>query len=313
MLDLKLIQHAITLAQHRNFARAAEQLGISQPTLSRNIAGLEAALGVRLFDRGQGGVLVTEFGKLLVANGQRLVDGAVELKREITLLQGLEIGELVLGAGPYPLEISVGPTLARLLDTHPGLHIEVQSLDWRALPQAVLAGKLDLGVVELSVLEEEPRLQTEPLPMHAGVFYCRGGHPLLDTPKPSLAQVFAFPYVGNRLPPRVAQAFMRIMPGGRIDKATGDFVPPIAVGSVRTARDIVLHSNALSVAMPALIADELMDGRLAVIDFHPPWLVSNYGFIYLRNRSLSPAARAFMEEMRKVEAEIAAAGKAAAG
>jgi len=41
-----------------------------------------------------------------------------------------------------------------------------------------------------------------------------------------------------------------------------------------------------------------------VLDFHPPWLVSGYGFLYLRNRTLSPSALAFIAEMRAVEAVI---------
>ena len=307
MLDLKLIHHAIALAQHRNFARTAEWLGISQPTLSRNIANLEASLGVRLFDRRTDGLEPTEFGKLLVLQGQELVQSADDLEREIKLLQGLEIGELVVGAGPYALEISVGSALARLLGKYPGLSIEVEGLDWRSIPQYVLAGKLDIGVVELTSLEEDPRLETEKLPAHKGVLYCRGGHPLLEKSAPALEEVFAYPYVGTRLAPRFAAAFMRMVSTGHIDKNTGDYVPPITLSSIRAACDVVMNSDAISAASRRQIADELADGRLGVVGFHPPWLVSNYGFVYLRNRSLSPAALAFMAEMRAVEAEIAAA------
>lgn len=306
MLDLKLIHHAIVLAQHRHFARTAEQLGISQPTLSRNIANLEAALGVRLFDRGQDGVSATDFGKLLILQGQDLVKSAQALEREIKLLQGLEVGELLIGAGPYPLEISMGPTLARLMAKYPGLRVEVDSSAWHTLPHDVLEGRLDLAVMELSLAENEPRLQTEKLPPHPGVFYCRGGHPLAGRRQLDFVDIFAFPYVGARLPPRLAQSFQHIIPAGNIDKATGDFVPPVTTSSLRMAREIVLHSDAISIGVRSQIAGELADGGLAVIDFHPPWLVSNYGFVYLRNRSLSPAALAFMEEMRAVEAEISA-------
>jgi len=304
MLDLKLIHHAIALAQHRNFARTAELLGISQPTLSRNIANLEAALGVRLFDRRQDGASATDFGKLLISQGQDLVKNAQALEREIKLRQGLEVGELLIGVGPYPLEISIGPALARLMSKYPGLRVEVDASDLHTLPADVLEGRLDLGVMEVSLVENEPKLQTEKLPPHRGVFYCRGGHPLAGRRQPDIADIFAFPYVGTRLPPRLAQTFQHILPAGNIDKATGDFVPPITTSSLRIAREIVLHSDAISIGIPSQITGELTDGRLALVDFHPPWLVTNYGFVYLRNRSLSPSALAFMEEMRTVEAEI---------
>lgn len=304
MLDLKLIQHAIALAEHRHFARTAELLGISQPTLSRNIANLEASLGVRLFDRGQDGVAVTEFGKLLVSQGQAVVKSAADLEREIKLLQGMEVGELVVGVAPYPMEISMGRTLARMLTQYPGLRIEVVSLERQTLAQNVLAGNLDLIVVDVNYLEDEPRLQIERLPPHHGVFYCRGGHPLAGRHQPEFQEVFAFPYAGTRMPPRIAQALENIPNSGSIEKTTGDFLPPININSLRTCREIVLQSDAITIGIRSHIAEDVVAGRLAIVDFHPPWLVTNYGFIYARNRTLSPAALTFMEEMRAVEAEI---------
>jgi DNA-binding transcriptional LysR family regulator len=304
MLDLKLIAHAVALAQEGGFSRTAEQLGVSQPTLSRNIANLEAALGVKLFDRRQDGVSPTEFGKVLIAQGKSLVRDAQGLEREIKLLQGLEVGELRIGSAPYPLEISVGRTLARLIAKHPGLKIQLDSPNWPTLHEYVLEGRLDLGVMEVSLVENEPRLETEKLPGHRAVFYCRAGHPLAAKSHPDYADIFAFPYVGTRLPPRLAQAFQHVMPAGSIDRANGHFVPHVSTNSLRLAREIVLLSDAVSIGIRSQLANDIAGGRLAVIDFHPPWLVSNYGFIYLRNRSLSPAALAFMAEMRAVEAEI---------
>ncbi|MBK9703489.1 MAG: LysR family transcriptional regulator [Betaproteobacteria bacterium] len=64
-IELRLLRHAIALGKHRNFARAAEALNLTQPTLSRSIATLEEALGVVLFDRSHKGVTPTPFGRVL--------------------------------------------------------------------------------------------------------------------------------------------------------------------------------------------------------------------------------------------------------
>ena len=72
-LDLRLLESAIALAHHRSYARASKALHVSQPTLSRSIAGLEDSLGVRLFDRGRGGVDPTPFGRLLLERGAALL------------------------------------------------------------------------------------------------------------------------------------------------------------------------------------------------------------------------------------------------
>jgi len=73
--------------------------------------------------------------KLLISRGQDLVRNAQDLEREIMLLRGLEVGVLKLGSGPYPLEVSMGPTLARMMVKHPGLKIERDTPEWKTLPQ----------------------------------------------------------------------------------------------------------------------------------------------------------------------------------
>jgi DNA-binding transcriptional LysR family regulator len=310
MLDLKLVRQAILLAHNRNFIRAAEQLGISQPSLSRNIASLETALKVKLFDRGQDGVTATVFGRLLVAQGEQLLQNADSLEREIKLMRSLEVGDLSLGTGPYPLEISIGPSLGRILEKYPGIKVDMEVLGLPSGREAILSGRLDMVVAEPSGLEDEPKLLIEKLPQHRGVFFCRAGHPLTQKPKPGVEDVFSFPYVGTRLPARIAQAFAHIMPAGRIDKSTGEFIPSVTVKILNTAKEIVVNSNAVSIGIRRQIAKELSGGSLAIVDLHPPWLVTNYGFVYLRTRSLSPAALAFMEEVRSVESELVAAENA---
>ncbi|MBK6454158.1 MAG: LysR family transcriptional regulator, partial [Proteobacteria bacterium] len=94
MIDLRLMRHAIALARYRNFARAARALHVTQPTMSRSIAALERTLGVRLFDRNSRGVQPTEFGRLLLERGRRLLADEADLRREMLLVAGLEAGHL---------------------------------------------------------------------------------------------------------------------------------------------------------------------------------------------------------------------------
>ncbi len=68
-IDIRLIRHVLMLARHRNFARAAEQLHLSQPALSRSIARLEETLGVALFDRTRDGVIPTDYGRIVIERG----------------------------------------------------------------------------------------------------------------------------------------------------------------------------------------------------------------------------------------------------
>lgn len=311
MLDLRLLHQALTLAHHRSFARAAEALHVTQPALSRSIAGLEASVGEKLFNRTTRGVEPTALGGMLLARARTLLDESKEIERDFTLMRGLEIGELRVGMGVYPAEMIVGRAVGSLMKRHPKLRIELLQTDLRALVEAVLARTLDLAVIELTMLDEDPRIATEPLPRHRGFFFCRAGHPLTKLKRPTLDDILAFPFVGTRLPKRVADAFFRSAQGGTADQVSGDYLPPIKVDSVRVARDVVLESDAVGVTPLGLIAEDIDAGRLVALPLQLPWMHTAYGFAYLSDRELSPAAHAFMAQVRSVEAELVAAEQAA--
>ena len=304
MIDLKLLHNALILARYRNFARAAEALDMSQPALSRSISGFEAALGAQLFKRTRTGVEPTAFGERLLTRGSVLLSDASELERELALMQGLEVGLLRIGAGPYPADICVGPTLGRLASQHPNLRVEMHTSDWRTILDDVLTGRLDLAVIETSVADHHPRLRTEALPQHLAALYCRTDHPLAKKTPHVIEEVFAYPFVCPNLPARAAQIFYRMANLGAIDAETGDYLPPIRVDTLSLAKSVVLSSDAVSLAPLCLLEDELRAGRIAILPFNEPWLRTRYGFVFLKDRAMSPASHAFMATAKAVETEL---------
>src|SRR5664279_2439763 len=84
------LRHVVALAEHRSFLRAAESLRITQPALTKSIQVLEATLGVKLFNRHPGGVVLTEFGTLVAEHTRDVLGAEGELVRRIGLLAGLE-------------------------------------------------------------------------------------------------------------------------------------------------------------------------------------------------------------------------------
>jgi hypothetical protein len=113
-IELRLIRHAIAVGQHGNFARAAEALHLTQPSLSRSIASLEDQLGVPLFDRTPKGVTPTPFGRVLLERGETVLRREADLRREIALLAGLETGSLVISAAPYMDEVLIARAIGRM-------------------------------------------------------------------------------------------------------------------------------------------------------------------------------------------------------
>ena len=295
-IDLRQLEHIAALAEHGSFTLAAAALGSSQPALSRSIQAAERAVGARLFDRTRAGAMPTALGKVVLERARRVLREAAELDREVALALALEIGQVRVGVGPYPAEISVGTAAGRLARRRPGIRAELVVGHWKTLTEAVVQGELDLAVAETSVAEADPRLCVEPLPRHGAFFFCRPGHALTGRGRLTLEEIGEFPCASPVLPDRF----------------------PLEVSSIRAdtfqlAKRVVLESNAVGLAVQTMIEAELRDGLLTALDLDAPWLVTRYGFISLADRTLSPAALAFMEEVRTIESEIAAAGQTRQG
>jgi DNA-binding transcriptional LysR family regulator len=122
-IEFKLFHCALALAEHKHFARAAQSLHISQPTLSRSIQNIERRIGTQLFERGSEGVTPTDAGKIFLQQARELVARSADLSREMDLLRGLEKGELKIGAGTYPSAMIVDSAVVRLVRAHPGIRL----------------------------------------------------------------------------------------------------------------------------------------------------------------------------------------------
>jgi DNA-binding transcriptional LysR family regulator len=306
-IELRLLRHAIAVGQHGNFARAAEALHLTQPSLSRSIAALEDLLGVPLFDRTPKGVTPTVFGRVLLERGDIVMRREADLRREIALLAGLEMGSLVVSAAPYMNETLIARAIGRIAATHPKLRIDCRSLHPGEVVRQVLAEEADVGVANIYGLSREARVAVEPLPSRRVYLACRPGHPLTRVADPTLAQALQYPVVTTRL--RGEQAALAAS-RGLTDQPDadngGDYVPPVLVNSVALARVIAQESDMLVPGTAAMLADDLARGRLVRLNCSAPAMRTNDGMLYLRDRSLSPAARAFIATLRQVEAEVQA-------
>src|SRR3984885_439809 len=77
-LDLRLVRYFIAVAEHRHFGRAAADLRIAQPSLSRQVRSLEQTLGARLFDRTPQGTQLTEAGEVFLPRAKALLRSAAQ-------------------------------------------------------------------------------------------------------------------------------------------------------------------------------------------------------------------------------------------
>jgi DNA-binding transcriptional LysR family regulator len=311
-ISLLLIEQTVALGETGNFARAAERLGITQPTLTRNIATLEARLGVRLFDRGRSGAVPTVFGQAVIDRGRSLVRDVNALQAELHALAGLETGQLNIAAGPYAAEDLVGPAVARLVNMRPGLRVRVTVVAPDEIQREVLSGRHEIGIGGIESQFAHDELSIVPLNVRRLYLACRAGHPLAGS-RPTLQQVLSYPLVTVFMHGRTARvAAMGVGDAGFEDLPRKGFAPAIEVNSLDTAKQVARRSNALFPGSASMLTAEFSHGELVRIDFDGPELRTHSALVRMRNRTPSPGALKFMELVREVEAELIAEDVASA-
>lgn len=302
MLTLARLRQFVVLAEHGSFGQAAAALDISQPALTKSIRTLEAQLGVRLFDRHARGAVLTEFGAIVVAHTKELMAREAELLRDVRLLAGLEVGQLTVWLGPYPSVMSGYAAAGRVLAGHPKLQVALHVANWRDVTAAVAEKRTELGIAELSNAAQDERFVTEPVGNHRGRVFCRRGHPLLTAKDVTLPMLLDYPWAGTRIPPRIAAT---LPPGtcraGRRDEFTGDFVPAVEIDVPMQLARLVEGNDVIALGAFAMVEAELAAGQLAYLPTPRIDMRASYGCIYLRDRSLSPAAQAYMRALRDEE------------
>lgn len=177
-LDLHRLRHVVTVAESRNFSRAAEALAITQPALSRSIATLEEDLGIRIFDRGRAGVFITAAGAGLVEQAQTLLAHASAMEQNLLRLREGETGTIKFGMAPLVASIFLPRLLVRLRRARPELLLRPLVRKAEELLAALGAGQIELCFVagaHLPALEhlDQARIGT----LSIGLF-ARAGHPL---------------------------------------------------------------------------------------------------------------------------------------
>lgn len=180
MLDLRSLRNLVVLARHLNYMRAAEELGITQPTLSRSIQALERRLGLRLFDRDRGGVSLTPHGRAISERAGFLLADAADLEQHSKLSAAGQGGKLRFGMTPMPARALLPAMLSERLREAPLVTNEVVVRDVDALWTMLTGGEIEFFVGSEAPPGDRSPLRAELLGRFPLSLIVRAGHPLLS-------------------------------------------------------------------------------------------------------------------------------------
>lgn len=143
-MDLRLLEYMLRVAELGSINKAAIDLHLSQPTLSRHIVALEHEMGTKLFTRNQGGVTLTEPGKLLADRARPLLRQHAILKEQVGEMAA---GQLAIGVPPSWQRVFTSPFVKTLVAQYPEIKLRVHEGVSNILRDHLLAGVLDLCVI----------------------------------------------------------------------------------------------------------------------------------------------------------------------
>jgi DNA-binding transcriptional LysR family regulator len=150
-LQLRDLQVFFTVAEQGSMAKAAAQLGVTQPSISAVIAALEDSLGAPLFDRSTRGVELTAVGRTLLGRGRAAFDELRQGIREIEFLKKPDVGEVKIGCPENIAACFLPEVIDRLAKQHPGVSLAVENLATPTLEFRELSErKLDLVLALLA-------------------------------------------------------------------------------------------------------------------------------------------------------------------
>lgn len=297
-IRLRHLEVLMTIARHGSLTAAAAALEITQPAVSQWLADIEAAAGVRLFERGRR-LRATPLAAPILAHAERVLQDARRALAEVQALRSGGAGRVRIGAMPVAAAALVPAAVLRLREQSPGIEVSlVQDI------AATLWPPFERDELDLLVTRLDARALASGLP-HRRLFedrhrvVCAPHHPLATRRRVSWRDTTRYPWLmppaGTPLHEAVSATFA----------AAGVPPPPVLLTSTSQSANarLLQDSDALGVQSGAVAAESLAQGRLAAL---PLTLVHDTGDVGLvwRDPAPGPVMAAVLQAFVEADAAL---------
>ena len=298
--DLRLFQAVV---QHGGMAKAAAQLNLSQPAVSKSIASLEQAIGVRLLDRGPKGVQPTVYGRTLLGGGLAVFDELKQSLQQIRFLADPTAGEVRIGCSE-PLAAGFAPSaIGKLTRQYPNASFQVLTADPATLiGRELLERNIELALCPIPGLTLGAELNVEVLFDDRQVVMAGAASKWVRRRSIALAdlrdELWILPPGDTIIGRSITEAF----------RASG-IEPPraqVICFSISLCHHLLAGGRHL-IMLPMSMArlGRHLPLKVLAVDF--PGIPRPTGIVTLKNRTLSPLAQLFIEQARALARSLAQA------
>src|SRR5216117_2814121 len=197
-MELRHLRYFLAVGEALNFTKAAAQLRVAQPALSRQVQDLEDEIGVDLMKRSPRGVTLTAEGKLFLDEVRELLKRADESVEKVRALARGEYGELHVGYAPSPTVEILPPALAAFQKAVPRVKVLLHDLASDELIAGLRNAMLELAIMVEPTGEQTAGIEFELLRAYPLCVAMTAAHPFARLKSVALEKLATKPLVGLR-------------------------------------------------------------------------------------------------------------------
>lgn len=288
-VEIRHLHYFMAVCEELHFTKAAEKLGISQPTLSQQIRVLEDELVMPLFDRIGKKIVVTEAGSLLFSYATEMLTTLQNVKDAINDLQELQRGQISVGIMPSDLDYRITQLVIDFHQKFPKVKLRIlASID---IMRQVLENEVDIGIG--TNVEPDDRLVIIPLRREEYVLTVSQEHPLANQTAITIAELKGLPMV------MYPEGFFgREIVEEAVKKHGFQLHSILETSSVTSIMNLV-RANIGATVQPYHLIQQINDPTLCSIRISDGAPSRSLSIIYRVDRYVSQATTAFIKQIKE--------------
>jgi len=287
ILEIRHLHYFMAVCEELHFTKAAEKLGISQPTLSQQIRVLEDEVGMPLFDRIGKKIVLTEAGSMLLSYGTEILDTLQNVKDAIKDLQDMKSGHIRIGIMPSDLDYRITQLVIDFHQKFPKVKLKIMSSI--EIVRQVLENEVDIGI-GINVLPND-RLVTIPLCREQYVLTVSKEHPMANRESIDIVELKNLPVI------MYPEGFFgREIVEDTVKKHGFQLNSVLETSSVTSIINLV-KANIGATVQPYPLIIEMNDPTLHIIHIQDDAPSRSLSIIYRVDRYVSQATKALIEQI----------------
>ncbi len=290
-LDSHSIRVFHAVASEKSFSRAAEKMLRTQPAVSMTIRRLESDLGVKLIDRSGRDLILTDAGQILLEHARRFENLQRELENALAELQDNAAGRLIIGANESTT-LYLLRHLQSYRNTFPKVRVQVRRSLSSRVPEQIVQGDLELGVISYD--PSDRRLNSRVIYNDRLAFVVSPQHHLAGRAEVTLNELGMETFIAHNVNSPYREIVLREFQRRKVPLHMDVEMP-----TVESIRKLVQRNEGVAFLPHMCVEQEIEQGSLREIRVDELNVERKIYLVYPGNRTLSHAARAFLDLVRK--------------